>query len=197
MILGAHPDDIEFAMGATLARLIREGEHATIAIMSKSLHIEQNQHILDELTNSMDVLGVKDYEVHDFQTRSFEQQSTQIRNAIFKLKQEVQPSIVFCPSLNAMHPDHVTVGKSCKSIFQETSILAYEDIRGNHDVMINHWYALSETDVDTKIKALSCYQSQTNRTYFDMEQIRAVSMYRGLQVGVKYAEGFEALRVVV
>lgn len=198
LVLGAHPDDIEFAMGGTLARLKQEGKNVTVAVMSKSLHIAQNADIMSELDQSMEVFGLeKDcYQVFDFDTRRFEQQSAEIRDAIFRLKQAVKPDTVFCTSPHALHPDHATLGRACKSVFQETSIYAYEDIRGNHDMMINYWYRLTEAHIKTKIEALSCYRSQNSRTYFDMEQIRAVAMARGIQVGARYAEGFEALRVV-
>ena len=196
LILGAHPDDIEFAMGGTVARLIEEGAQITVAVMSKSMHIAQNQDILAELENSMATFGIKDFQVHDFETRRFEQQSTEIRDTVFKLKKDLAPELVFCTSPVAMHPDHAALGRACKSVFQETTVLAYEDIRGNHDMLINQWFKLTGGHVDTKVKALSCYNSQAGRAYFDMEQIRAVAMARGIQIGARFAEGFEALRVV-
>ena len=196
LILGAHPDDIEFAMGATLAKLARDPRNYIFAaVFSPALQLPENKNILNELRNSMKIYGI-DYYIFDFRTRFFVIDSPEIQDRIFKLKQEFHPNIVYSPSPNALHPDHAVIGKAVSSVFQETSILVYEDIRGNHHQLINYWHEVTKADAEKKIKALKCYQSQFKRKYFNFDQIYHLISARGLQIGKKYAEGFENLRVI-
>lgn len=199
LVLGAHPDDIEFAMGGTLSKLKREGHQIFVAVFSPALQIDQNKHILTELHESMKVYGIKDkeYKVFDFRTRMFPTSSPEIQNEIFNLKKKFNPDIVFSPAENAMHPDHSTIGRCVNSVFQETSIYVYEDIRGNHKQMISHWEEISEEDLAKKIKALRCYRSQFSRHYYDFEKIKHMASARGLQIGKPFVEGFEHIRTIV
>ena len=53
---------------------------------------------------------------------------------------------------------------------------------------------LSESDIENKIKALECYNSQKSKNYASGEFIRSLAHTRGTQIGVKYAEAFEVIR---
>lgn len=198
LILSAHPDDSEFAMGGTISKLKRERHDLFFAIMSPALQIEQNKHILEELHQAMKVFGVNDshYKVFDFRTRMFPTSSPEIQNEIFNLKKNFNPEIVFSPSENALHPDHSVVGRCVNSVFQETSIYVYEDIRGNHKQLISHWEELTKADIEKKIESLKCYKSQFSRHYFNFDKIRNLASSRGLQIGLDFAEGFEQIRTI-
>ena len=196
LILGAHPDDIEYGCGATLNKLIEQKNRIFIAVFSPAMQIPENKHILTELKNSMNVYGIqdKDYAVFDFRTRMFPITSPEIQDKVFQLKKQFAPDEVYCPSPNALHPDHATLGRCVASVFQETSIFAYEDVRGNHHQLINYWQELMKRDVEKKIKALKCYKSQFKRGYMNFDKIYHLISARGLQIGREYAEGFEVLR---
>ena len=196
LILGAHPDDIEFAMGATLSKLTKDAHNEIfVAVFSPAMQISQNKNILNELRDSMQIFRTK-YDVYDFRTRMFVSDSPDIQDKVFKLKSTFRPHIVFSPSPNALHPDHATLGRCVNSVFQETSILVYEDVRGNHNQLINFWFKVSPGDAERKIKALKCYKSQFSRKYFNFDQIFSMMKGRGLQIGSEFAEGFEVLRFV-
>ena len=61
----------------------------------------------------------------------------------------------------------------------------------------NCFIKLLAEDVDKKIAALSCYESQRGKDYATPEFVRALAHTRGVQVGVQYAECFEAIRLVI
>lgn len=166
--------------------------------MSPALQLEQNKHILEELHESMKVFGIKDdqYKVYDFRTRYLPKDSPDVQNEIYLLKKKFNPNLVITSSPNALHPDHSTVGKSVMSVFQETSILAYEDVRGNHQQLITHWEEIGAVDLLRKLNALKSYKSQFKRDYFDFRKIENLVSARGLQVGLKFVEGFEHIRTV-
>ena len=56
---------------------------------------------------------------------------------------------------------------------------------------------VEEQDVLKKIEALSKYQSQAHRPYANEEFLRSQLRMRGVQVTQRYAEVFEAVRLVM
>ena len=56
---------------------------------------------------------------------------------------------------------------------------------------------VEEIDVQRKIEALACYRSQGARNYLSPEFTRAQLVFRGVQVGVSFAEVFDTRRVVL
>lgn len=195
LVFGAHPDDFEFAAGASIKKLIEEGNDVSAAIISDCTTIPGNENIKEELHASMKAFGIG-YEVYRFETMFFHKNYQEIRNTIFRLKQTIKPELIISPSINAAHPDHKIVGESVRSIFLEQSVLYYEDIRGNHNQSINYWVPLEESHIQFKIAVLGNYTSQHKRSYFDFKAIEASALSRGLQIGRKFAEGFEVERIV-
>jgi N-acetylglucosamine malate deacetylase 1 len=50
--------------------------------------------------------------------------------------------------------------------------------------------------VDIKVRAVGCYESQAHRVYSDPDYLRAQMRFRGTQIGVRYAEAFDVVRWV-
>jgi hypothetical protein len=55
---------------------------------------------------------------------------------------------------------------------------------------------LSEEQINIKINALKKYKSQEHRSYANEEFIRSLASVRGVQVGQRYAEVFEVIRLI-
>ncbi len=198
LIFAAHSDDIEMAMGGTLSKLLRELHEVKIVIISSAANKSGNEEIESELKNSMAIYNVG-YVVHKFNTDDFMNQYHKIKDTVYQYRDTFKPDRVYCNSRNSMHTDHKVVAHACKAIFLETTVLAYQDIRGGQEVVTRWYEVIREVDISTKIKALSCYKSQIDvhkRKYFDFESIRGKAMGDGLQCGSKYAEPFEVIRVI-
>ena len=196
LIVSAHPDDIEFAMGGTLNRLAKQKHEIQVHVMSDSGTIQENKpfDLRKECNSSIKGLFGVSVKIADFETMYFRDSFQKIRNHIYQIKQKFNPDVVFSTSPMSAHPDHQVVGESCDSIFLESSLFCMEDVRGNQKQLVNKWAILDETDVKMKIKSLECYKSQNSRTYMANEQIKAMAKSRGLQIGKPYAEGFEVIR---
>jgi len=195
LICSAHCDDLEFAAGATVKKYLDNGLEIQAAIMSDASTIPGNENIQNELNASMKAFDIP-YNTYRFETMWFHKYYQEIRDQIFKLKQEFKPDTVICPSINATHPDHKIVGEACRSIFLEQSVLHFEDVRGNHNQLINYWESITEDQLSFKLQVLGNYTSQFKRKYFDFKGIEALALSRGLQIGVKLAEGFEVGRII-
>ena len=55
---------------------------------------------------------------------------------------------------------------------------------------------LDKKHLETKIDALTEYNSQKNRPYFNEDFIRSLAITRGTQIGSTYAEAFEVIRMI-
>ena len=106
LIVTAHPDDLEFSMGGTLARLIKEKHEFKIHVFSDSADVKGNDGIAGEVFDSIKGVYGLGCNIHKYPTMHFREHYQDIRDAIFKIKQDFQPDIVYCKSPNALHPDH-------------------------------------------------------------------------------------------
>ena len=196
LIVTAHPDDCEFSIGATLAKLSRLDNEIKIHVFSTSDTIEGNEGIVKESERSIHGIYNLDLNLHKYPTMHFIEHYQEIRDDIFRIKQEFHPDVVYCKSPKSIHPDHRVIGEACESIFLESTIYGMESIRDGHNQHINKWVEVSEEDLDVKISAIMCYKSQSRRGYRNSELIKSIARMRGNQVGRKFAEGFEVIRDV-
>jgi len=54
-----------------------------------------------------------------------------------------------------------------------------------------------QEELNKKLKALDCYDSQKGRNYVSEEFIRGLAITRGVQIGARYAEVFEVVRWII
>ena len=101
------------------------------------------------------------------------------------------------PSLNDLHQDHTTIAQEGLRAFKKTSILGYELPWNNLNFSTQCFVKITELNLDRKLKALSCYESQKFRDYASEEYIRSLARTRGTQIGKKYAEVFEVIRWII
>lgn len=196
LIVTAHPDDAELSMGGTMSRLKREGNDIRIHVFSASLTIEGNEGIKEEVVASIRGIYGLDLTVHDYPTMHFNEHYQDIRDTIFKIKQDFNPHVVYTKSPNALHPDHRIIGEAVESIFLESTIYAVEGLRDFHNQKINKWFGISDKDLSHKLQSLKMYKTQSGKYYFDETYIKSLATIRGAQSGFQYAEGFEVIREV-
>lgn len=190
IFFGAHPDDIELACGGTVHKLAKNNEVECV-VLSKA-QITGNENIELEFENSLKELGVKG-KLCNVLIREFYNQVRVIKDIIYEYR---YADIIYGPSELAAHTDHSILGKCIKSVFQEHTIFAYEDIRGGYYSKVNYWESLNDTDIFTKLHSLDCYNSQNKRPYFNNKIISSYLQMRGSQIQKNYAEGFEVIRIV-
>ena len=202
LIATAHPDDVELCMGGTLAKLVQRqydiDDEITILlhIFSYSDTIPGNDNIAEELSKSVAGVYGLDRTVYKFPTMHFNEHNQEIRDRLFQVKQNTHPDVVYCTSPNALNPDHIVIGKACESMFFESTIYGMEGIRDGHNQKINKWEKIELEHLETKLDALSQYKSQSEKGYFKRGVILGHASYRGAQIGVPFAEGFEVIREV-
>ncbi len=203
LVLAPHTDDGEFGCGGSLAKLIESGNtvyYAAFSSCEKSLPPDAPKDTLKrELLEATKVLGVAKENVimYDYPVREFPHYRQEILDDMVKLEREIKPSLVFMPSINDIHQDHMTVANECLRAFKKNSILGYE-LQWNNFLFHNQvFFSLEERHVKIKIAATKCYNSQNGRVYMEEDYIQGVMRSHGVQIGTRFAEVFEAARWVV
>ena len=202
LVLAPHTDDGEFGCGGTISKLINEGTEvhyiAFSACEQSVLPQFPSDILITEVKEATEVLGIKSENLHllkyDVRTFNFSRQA--ILDEIIKFRNKINPDLVFIPSINDIHQDHATIANEAIRAFKFCNILCYEMPWNNFNFATTSFIVLDEEHLDTKIEALKKYKSQEHRSYANEEFIRSLASVRGVQVGRKYAEVFEVIRLI-
>ena len=202
LILAPHTDDGELGCGATIANLLKNGTEVYYVAFSSCQDslpkgMEPNS-LIEEMYHATGVLGIEkaNTRVLDYQVRHFEDHRQEILDSMICLEKEINPDVIFSPSIHDIHQDHVTIATECLRAFKKKTIFQYEVPWNNYTFDNQFFYCVDENDVQAKINAIACYLSQAERDYAKEDFIKALLLTHGVQVGVKYAEVFEIPRLI-
>jgi len=203
LCLAPHTDDVECGCGGSIARFIEEKKevfYVSFSFAKKSIPKGFSKNAtLNEIQESGKVLGLKKENMifNDFEVRTFPSVRQEILEVLIQLNKDIKPDLILLPSSKDTHQDHETIFKEGFSCFKKQTMLGYEIIWNNLDFNTNIFIRLSEKNLNTKIKALECYLSQKIKISGGTEFMRHLAIVRGNQIGVKYAECFEAIRWII
>ena len=202
LVIAPHTDDGEFGCGGTIAKLSNQGvqiHYVAFSSCEKSVLPEfPSDILLTEVTAATKVLGIKKENLHilNFDVRTFSSNRQAILDDLIKLKKQINPELVFIPSLNDVHQDHATIAIEAVRAFKFINILSYELPWNNFKFSTTCFSILEEENLKTKIESLKLYKSQEHRSYASEEFIKSLAITRGTQIGRKFAEVFEFVRFV-
>lgn len=200
LVLAPHTDDGEFGCGATINKLVKNGNevfYAAFSACEQSVLKDFPKDILiSEVKKATVLLGIKPENIFLFkyEVRTFNFHRQQILEDLLFLKSRVMPDIVFMPTLSDLHQDHSTIANEGIRAFKFTSILCYELPWNNMNFSNTAFFILDEEDVAMKVKAIKQYVSQAHRNYANEEFVRSLARVRGTQINTQWAESFEILR---
>ncbi|MDR2457585.1 MAG: PIG-L family deacetylase [Clostridiales Family XIII bacterium] len=131
-----------------------------------------------------------------------------IINRIRKIIEEIKPEVLIIPFSGDIHSDHKRVHNLLLpftkgfrypyiKIVLEMEILSETEF-SDKAFKPNFFINITET-LNKKIEIMQIYEDELKPFPFprSIENIKALAMLRGSQVGVKYAEGFRILKMVV
>ena len=199
LAIGAHPDDLELAIGGTLARLARESARVVMAVVSIPADFATRR---AEAQRAAEILGCElRILVDDDCCRVDDIRNHQLVGMLDALVRSVKPAAVFTHSASEFHSDHVVVHNACLStqrlerfdFFQFSPTMtravpvpfhprAYVDVTGT---------------IDAKMEAIAAHASQFATRGLDAEMFRDIARLNGRMVGVKYAEGLDVGRMLI
>ena len=207
LVVGAHLDDIELACGGTIAKAIKNGHKVKTLIMSKSGYTNKEGRVqrsdeiaVKEGVDALKTLGVTDIEILDFETKDIPFRSDVV-NAIDVVMSDYNPDIIFTHHPFDTHQAHEGVAKATiAAARRKNTVFFFEPIQPSGRSYVafkpDMYVGIDET-IDIKIAALKKHKSEY-KTFGGEDWIQGVKSrcgFRGYEIGKKYAESFETLRI--
>jgi len=203
LVLAPHTDDGEFGCGGAIVKLIMaESEIHYVAFSSCRASVPAgfpDDVLIQEVKAATKILGIMPQNLHilDYPVRQFVHHRQEILEDMVKYQRELQPDLVFLPSVNDLHQDHHTVAMEGIRAFKQTTILAYEMPWNNITFSTQGYVKLDQRQMDIKLDALKEYKSQAHRPYSTRELVCGLAKARGVSVNAEYAEAFEVVRLIL
>jgi len=209
LALAPHADDVEIAMGGTIAKLSKQNDVTIItSIIPSENHLgKKNQYMVEnrlkEQEKSAKILGAKlkvlNFSQYEFK---FSRKYIQIFDTIIN---KSNPDIIFCCWEHDTHQDHKALAQITYSVLRKNdiSLYAYEAMLPgglNANTFDPQLFVDISNHIKVKIKALKQFKSvfknkkNTYSNYFD--SIIARAKYRGGTIGVDYAESFQVIKQI-
>ncbi len=224
LAIGAHPDDVELSCAGTLAKEINAGKTVAILDLTKGeLGTRGNAAIREkEAANAADILGVDARFNLGFADGFFQNDRAHQEKLITYIR-HLQPEMVLCNAVEDRHPDHgraaALVAESCflsglnkiESSFEGHKQQHWRPKQLYHYIQWNNDTPDFVVDVsaqmELKLEVVKAYSSQfyiTNSTEPEtpistenfLNSIRYRAADLGRLIGVDYAEGFTASRLI-
>ncbi|MDZ5473236.1 bacillithiol biosynthesis deacetylase BshB1 [Bacillus sp. 31A1R] len=215
LAFGAHADDVEIGMGATIAKYSLQGKRVGICDLTKA-ELSSNGTIETrkiEAAHAAEILGVRVREALDIPDRGIylnEESIHKVVNVIRKYK----PEVVFAPYYEDRHPDHGNCARLVEeavfsagvSKFITNDDLPAHRVKRLYFYMINGFhkpdFVIDVSDyINKKVDSLNAYKSQFTKIEGSIdtplvngyiETVESRERLFGQSVGVKYAEGFKS-----
>lgn len=215
LIFGAHPDDAEIGMGATIAKHTRAGLKVGIcdltrAEMSSNGTVETRR---QEAAEAARILGIAERTNLGLPDRGL----GLVKEQLDPITQEIrrwQPRIVFAPYWEDRHPDHVMCSRMVQEAAFNAKLRNYLPSSGAARIdPLLYFYYINDVgkpdllvdvteDYEVKRNALAAYRSQfaaphtgneyvstpLNNDYINVLEMR--DRMAGQRNAVRYAEGF-------
>lgn len=200
LVLAPHPDDGEFGCGGTLTKWKDQGAalyYVAFSNCEQSVPKEFSKDVLlTELKNATGTLGIPAdcVQMLNYEVRRFNSVRQDILEDLIKMRKTISPDIVFMPSFDDFHQDHLTIAQEGIRAFKHSSILSYEVPWNNTAFRTNCFSKLDQAQLNTKIEAIGKYASQKFRSYASPDFVTSLAKVRGVQAGTSLAEAFDVVR---
>jgi N-acetylglucosamine malate deacetylase 1 len=213
LAFGAHADDVEIGMGATIKKETDRGREVIICDLTEA-ELSSNGSVeirRKEAKKAADILGMKSRVNLHLPDRGLFLQEEYILKMVTCIR-KFKPQYVFAPYWIDRHPDHGNCAKLVKEAVFSAGIKNIKDPDDlpAHKVKNIFYYFINSSERPSlfldvsdsysyKIKALQAYPSQFIKTVDSVdtpltngyiERVEARDKLFGLEAGTTYAEGF-------
>ena len=205
LAVGAHADDVEIGCGGTIAAHVKKGDRVIVLIMTESFFTNYDGKVLRtraegliEEECSVKILGAELINL-GFKTKEVPYSGESVE-AINKIIDDYNIDFIYTHWYHDTHQDHrrttqsvLSAGRYVKNILMyEPEYPAGRSYSGFH----NQYYVDISKTIDIKMDSLRVHTSQVKKYGDDfLKAVEARARHRGYEVGNKYAECFEVLRL--
>ena len=208
LAIGPHPDDLEIAMGGTIAWLLSQGHEVVMCDLTNGEPTPMGtpERRAREAAEAARILNVSRRITLDLPNRSLEP-TLEARRTVAEVIREVRPEIVFIPYWVDAHPDHVAAAALGEAA-RFWAKLTKTDMRGEPHYPRRVFHFFSDhynlhidpafiVDIsahyETKMAAIRAYASQFNDARGNawiLDEIRDFCRYFGRLISREYGEPF-------
>ena len=200
LAIGAHPDDIEFGCGGTLALHAKAGHDIHLLVMTEGhrggdeLSRKSEQEAAAGILTNNELLwgGYRDTELSPYMN--------EMVYDIEKVIKKIHPDLTFVHYENDTHQDHRALTKAAVSATRYVKNVLFYEGPTTQNFSPNLFVDIKET-LDDKIAMLVSHKSQVTKTNIEglsiVDIARSTAIFRGIQGRVQYAEGFIPLRYFI
>jgi bacillithiol biosynthesis deacetylase BshB1 len=173
--IGAHPDDVEIGMGATVAKMVAQGLDVVMVDLTDGEPTPRGTHELRvaEAARSAEVLGVQSRIMLPLVNRELAD-TVEARTLLAEVIREHHPRVLFAPYPIDAHPDHVAASAIVEAArFYAKFVKTEMGGEPHFAARVYHYFAVhlrllakpsfivDVTDtLPVKAAALACYESQ-------------------------------------
>lgn len=213
LAIGCHPDDVEIGCSGTLAKCVKRGDRVTVCHITNGNmghevilpgELAEMRKAEAKKAGALAGIEVVTLDIGDLLPNGCD--ITQ-RDRVAQLIISVQPDFIITHSPNDYMPDHREVSKL---VFDATFTASVPHYCGGKKAAITPIYYMDNLagmnfnpteyvdisdEIELKLRMLECHESQLkwmrDHDGIDFaEFVQTCSRFRGLQCGVRYAEGF-------
>lgn len=196
LAIGAHPDDIEIAAGATLAKLHDGGHYIYGLVLTQGEYGGDASVRPKEARNGARFLGLDDIKIMSYSDGCLKEEWYELIKTIEGTIGEVRPDIILTHSAHDIHQDHQAVHEATlRAGRSQCTILCYESPSASPDFVPTLFVNVADY-VNIKINAVAAHWDQKEKPYMKETQVRGKLAFRGGQAKVDYAEGYEVVRLL-
>jgi len=203
LVFSPHADDVEMAMGGTIAKLSEDNADITLVtciLPTENSSGEKDQQMIDnrgiEQAKSAGILGAKLHLMNlDGYNFTYNREYVKLFDQLISAH---EPDVVFSCWEHDTHQDHQTLAKILYSALRKNDIsyYMYESTNlgggvGSNQFAPQVFVDISGDPLKKKIEALKQYQAYIGNV---TESIVARSKYRGGIIGVDHAESFQVIK---
>lgn len=215
LAISCHPDDMEICCGGTLLRCAKRGDKVTVCHVANGNmgHVviekdELRETRIAEAKKAGDMAGFKTVtcDVGDLLVDS---SSKEQHDKLVQIIREARPDFIITHGPDDYMGDHVETSKLVFKASFAATVPHYEPQLGEACQVVPIFYMDNASllscepteyvditeELETKLEMLKCHESQITwlQDHDDndiIEATRTYARFRGIQSGVKYAEGF-------
>jgi LmbE family N-acetylglucosaminyl deacetylase len=197
LAIGAHPDDIEIAAGAALAKMRDAGYQICGLVLTDGEKGGRAEVRPGEARRGGAFLGLEEVSVEKFIDTRLQSQAVEIANTIETMVKRFKPDIIFTHSAHDLHQDHQAVYEATLRATRNmpVTVLCYESPSVTDDFRPTYFMDVCQY-AEVKIHAMREHWDQHEKPYMREEVVRGKLAFRGAQAKVEYAEGFEVQRMI-
>lgn len=198
LVLGAHPDDIEIAVGGTLLTLAGRypGLDVRYVLMTGTPERQGEARLAAREFTPGAILRT---DLHNLPDGRLPAVYGQVKEILEGVARSTRPDVILAPSRNDAHQDHRTVGELVPTAFRDQLVLSYEIPKWDGDMgQPNAYVPLTDETAQLKAELLTkCYPSQTGRDWWGEETFLSLARLRGMECRTRYAEAFTCAKMLI